>query len=141
MKIQIAKKSLLIVLTLIGCATVLYLTALSILHVVRNGAPDKQTELLSPLGPYRIVITEQLAGFPGSVCIKQVYVLPARAKFDRNDTDNEIFTGACDGLVAVNWTGDRVEGDIVFSRAADGVKSQLKSYGADGQVKVIWAAH
>ena len=128
-------------LTLIGCATVLYLTGLSILHLMRNGAPDKQTELFSPQWPYRIVITEQLAGFPGSVCIKQVYVLPEGAKFDRNDKDNEIFTGACDGLVAVNWNGDRVEGDIVFSRAADGVKSQLKSYGADGEVKVVWAAH
>ncbi len=138
---QIAKKSLLSVLTLIGCATVLYLSVLFILHLVRNGAPDKQTELFSPRAPYRIVITEQLAGLPGSVCIKQVYVLPALAKFDRDDTDNEIFTGACDGLVAVNWTGDRVEGDIVFSRAADGVNSQLKSYGAGGKVKVLWAAH
>ena len=139
---RIATKTVVLnALALIGCATVLYLVMFASLRLIRNGAADTQTELRSPMGPYRMVITEQLAGGPSSVCIKQVYVLPEGARFDRTDTDNEIFSGACDGLVAVNWAGDRVEGDIVFSRAADGVKSQLKSYGADGKVQVVWSAH
>ncbi len=142
MKSQIAKKHLLSLLTLIGSGTVIYLIAVFTLHILRNRAPDQQTELISPDRSYRMVITEQLAGFPGSVCIKQVYVLPAHDRFDRNDEDNEVFVGGCDGLISINWSGNRVEGEIVLGAAAKNVNAlKLKSYGADGHVQVTWAAH
>lgn len=136
------KKRLLSLLTFIGGGTAIYWVGVVCLHMLRNLSPDQQTELISPDHSYRIVVTEQLAGFPGSVCIKQVYVLRARDRFDRNDEDNEIFAGACDGLIAINWNGRRVEGDIVLAEAVNDVRAlTLKSHGANGHVQVTWSAH
>jgi hypothetical protein len=96
--------------------------------------------MVSPDGRHRIVITEDIAGFPGSVCIKQVYVLGARAKFDRNDEDNLVFSGACDGLEGVQWDGKRVRGIVIPAAAVVGVNSlKLKQFGADGEVQLHWA--
>ena len=135
------KKGALFLLTLTGGAAVLYSAVAAALHVVRNHAPDSLTELISPDRRYRIVMTEELAGFPGASCIKQVYVLPARAVFDRNDEDNEVFAGACQGLTGIQWNGDRINGTVALGPAIEGVKAlKLKEYGANGSVQLSWSA-
>lgn len=137
-----AKKTLLRLLAFIGGGTVIYLAGLFVLHLLRNQSPDQQSEFISPDRSNRIIITEQFAGFLGSACIKQVYVLRMQERFDRNDERNQVFVGGCDGLIAVDWNGSRVEGDIVLAAAIKNVNAMtLKSNGADGNVQVTWAAH
>jgi hypothetical protein len=134
------RKGLLLLLALIGSGTVLYSAAAAGLRLFRNQPPDSAWEMVSPDGRHRIVITEDIAGFPGSVCVKQVYVLGARAKFDRNDEDNLVFSGACDGLEGVQWDGTRVRGIVIPAAAVVGVNSlKLKQFGADGEVQLHWA--
>ena len=107
--------------------------------MLRNHSPDSLSELVSPDGRYRIVITEDLAGFPGSVCIKQVYVLRVRDILDRSDEDNQVFAGACDGLESIRWDGARIRAIIVPAAAVAGVNSlTLKQFGANGKVQLSW---
>lgn len=138
---QWLKKGARFLLMLTGGAAMLYAAAAATLHAARNHAPDSVTELMSPDHRYRIVMTEELAGFPGSSCIKQVYVLPARATFDRNDEDNEVFAGACEGLTSIRWNGGRIQGTVALGPAIEGVKAlKLKRYGANGNVQLSWSA-
>lgn len=107
--------------------------------MLRNHPPDSLSELISPDGRYRIVITEEIAGFPGSFCFKQVYVLGVRDTFDRNDEDNQVFAGACDGLGSIHWNGTRIQGAVAPDAAVVGVKSlTLKQFGANGKVQLSW---
>jgi len=139
MKQRRVRKGLLFLLALIGSGTVLYSAAAAGLRLFRNQPPDSAWEMVSPDGRHRIVITEDIAGFPGSVCIKQVYVLGARARLDRNDEDNLVFSGACDGLGDVQWDGRRVRGVVMPAAAVAGVNSlRLKQFGADGEVQLNW---
>ena len=140
-KFQTLKKGLLFSLTVIGGGAVLFSAGAAALHIARNHPPDSLVELISPDRRYRIVITEELAGFPGSYCIKQVYVLPVRAKFDRNDKDNEIFVGGCEGLTDVRWNGDRIQGTAALGAAIEGVNAlKLKGSAANGKVRLTWTA-
>jgi hypothetical protein len=134
-----AHTGLLFVLALIGGGTVLFSVAAAGLRLFRNHRPDSVREMPSPDGRHRIVITEEIAGFPGSFCIKQVYVLRAQDTFDRNDDDNLVFAGACDGLSGIQWDGARVRGIVVPAAAVVGVNSlTLKQFGAQGEVQVSW---
>lgn len=138
---QPLKKGLVFLLTLIGGGTVLFSAGAVALHIARNHAPDSLVELASSDHRYRIVITEELAGFPGSYCIKQVYVLPARATFDRNDDDNEVFVGSCEGLSDIRWNGDQIQGTVDLAIAAEGVRAlTLKRVAANGNVQLTWSA-
>lgn len=135
------KKVLPFLLALIGSGTVIYSAGAVALHLARNHAPDSLVELASPNHRYRIVITEELAGFPSSNCIKQVYVLPIDASFDRNDEDNEVYVGACEGLTDVQWNGNRVQGKVALAHAIEGVKAlRLKAFAAKGEVRLFWSA-
>lgn len=128
------------VLTLIGGLTILAAALYGALQLMRQHAPDTQTELVSPDRRHRIVITEQLAGFPGATCIKQVYVVDARAGFDRDNEDNQVFSGACDGLAGIGWNGNRVEGSVALAAAVDSAQVfKLKGSAADGKVQLSWA--
>ena len=101
--------------------------------------PDSIGELISPDGRYRMVITEELAGFPGAYCSKQVYVLGAHERFNRSDEDNQVFAGACDGLNSIAWDGARILGTVTPNAALVGVSSlKLKGYGANGKVRLSW---
>lgn len=136
------RKGLLLLLASIGSGTVLYSAAAAGLRLFRNQPPDSAREMVSPDGRYRIVVTEDIAGFPGSVCIKQVYVIGARARFDRNDEDNLVFSGACAGLGGVQWDGARVRGIVIPAAAVVGVDSlKLKQFGANGEVQLDWTGH
>jgi hypothetical protein len=140
-KFQKLKKSLLFLLTLIGGGTVIYSAGAVALHIARNHSPDRLVELVSPDHHYRIFITEELAGFPGSSCIKQVYVLPIHDSFDRNDADNEVFSGGCEGLTDIRWSGDRVLGTVDLKPAIEAVSAlRLKGFAAKGKVQLIWSA-
>ena len=130
---------LLLLLSWIGFATVLLLFGIAGLRLLRNQAPDSIGELISPDGGYRMVITEDLVGFPGSFCIKQVYVLRAHDRFNRNDEDNQVYAGACDGLSSIAWDGARILGTVTPNAAVAGVDSmKLKGYGANGKVRLSW---
>jgi hypothetical protein len=137
---RVWRKALLLLLALIGSGTVLYSTAAAGFRLFRHHPPDSVRELPSPDGRHRIVITEEIAGFPGSFCIKQVYVLGVRDTFDRNDEDNLVFSGACDGFGGIEWDGVRVRGIVVPGAAVVGVSSlKLKQFGANGEVQLSWA--
>jgi hypothetical protein len=134
------KRWLVILLAAIGAGTVLFLAGRIALHALRNRAPDSLAELPSPDRRYRIVVTEVLAGFPGATCIKQVYVLPAHVAFDRNDEDDEVYEGACDGLTDLRWDGNRVRGNVALDKAAYGVAVvRLRAYAANGEVRLGWS--
>ena len=95
---------------------------------------------MSPDRRYRIVITEEVAGFPGSYCIKQVYVLPAHDTFDRNDEDTEVFVGGCQGLTDIRWDGDRILGTVALGPAIEGVSAlRMKGFAANGKVQLAWS--
>jgi hypothetical protein len=86
-------------------------------------------------------MTEELAGFPGSSCIKQVYVLPIHDSFDRNDEDDEVFVGGCQGLTDIRWDGDRVLGTVALAPAIEAVNAlKLKGFAAKGKVRLIWSS-
>jgi hypothetical protein len=126
-------------LAVIGSGTVLYSAGAAGLRLFRDHPPDSRQDMISPDGRHRIVITEELAGFPGAVCIKQVYVLRARETFDRNDEDNLVFAGACDGLGGIQWDGARIQGIVAPGAAVAGVRSlSLKQFGANGEVRLHW---
>jgi hypothetical protein len=134
------RKSLLFLLAVIGSGTVLFSVGAAGLRLSRNHPPDSRRELVSPDGRYRIVITEEIVGFPGSSCVKQVYVLGVRDTFDRNDEDDMVFSGACDGVSDIRWNGARIEGTVIPGAAVAGVRSLiLKRYGANGKVQLSWA--
>jgi hypothetical protein len=136
---QSFRKGLLFLLALIGSGTVLLTAGAVGLRMLRNHPPDRLSELISPDGRYRIVITEEIAGFPGSFCFKQVYVLGVRDTFDRNDEDNQVFAGACDGLDSIRWDGARIQGTVAPGVAVVGVKSlTLKQFGGNGKVQLSW---
>ena len=140
-KFQSLKKGVLFLLTLIGGGAVLLSAGAVALHMARNHSPDNLTELISPDHRYRIVMTEELVGFPGSFCVKQVYVLPVHHTFDRNDEDNEVFVGGCQGLISIQWNGDRIKGTVALGAAIEDVKAlKLKGYGANGKVQLSWSA-
>ena len=101
--------------------------------------PDSISERISPDGRYRMVITEELAGFPGAYCTKQVYVLRANERFNRSDDDNQVYAGACDGLNSIAWDGARVLGTVTPHAALVGVSAlKLKGYAANGEVRLSW---
>jgi hypothetical protein len=137
---HVLRKCLLWLLAVIGSGTVLYSAGAAGLRLIRDHPPDSRQEMVSPDGRHRIVITEELAGFPGAVCIKQVYVLGARETFDRNDEDNLVFAGACDGLRGIQWDGTRILGIVVPGAAVAGVRGlTLRESGAAGEVRLRWA--
>jgi hypothetical protein len=134
------RKVLLYGLATAGAAALLFVAAVAAQRVARNHAPDRLVELVSPDRNYRIVITEELAGFPGAYCIKQAYVLRAGAALDRNDEDDEVFAGGCQGLVDLRWEGARVRGAVSLSGAVDGVNAlRLREHAAGGAVRVAWS--
>lgn len=109
------------------------------LHALRNHAPDSLREIASPNGRFRLVITEEFVGFPGQVCIKDVYALSASAKLDRTDENARVFTGACEGLLNIRWAGSQVEATVDPGAATAGVAFvTLRSSGANGEVQVKW---
>jgi hypothetical protein len=137
---HVLRKGLLWLLAVIGSGTVLYSAGAAGLRLIMDHPPDSRQEMISPDGRHRIVITEELAGFPGAVCIKQVYVLGARETFDRNDEDNLVFAGACDGLRGIQWDGARIQGIVVPGAAVAGVRGlTLRESGAAGKVRLRWA--
>lgn len=137
---HVLPKGLLWLLAVIGSGTVLYSAGAAGLRILRDHPPDSRQEMISPDGRHRIVITEELAGFPGAVCIKQVYVLGARETFDRDDEDNLVFAGACDGLRGIQWDGARIQGIVVPGEAVAGVRGlTLRESGAAGEVRLRWA--
>lgn len=137
---HVLRKGLLWVLAVIGSGTVLYSAGAAGLRILRDRPPDSRLEMMSPDGRHRIVITEDLAGFPGATCIKQVYVLGARETFDRDDDDNLVFAGACDGLRGIQWDGARIQGIVVPGAAVAGVRGlTLRESGAAGEVRLLWA--
>jgi hypothetical protein len=137
---HVLRKGLLWVLAVIGSGTVLYSAGAAGLRIFMDRPPDSRLEMISPDGRHRIVITENLAGFPGAACIKQVYVLGARETFDRNDDDNLVFAGACDGLRGIQWDGARIQGIVVPGAAVAGVRGlTLRESGAAGEVRLRWA--
>lgn len=136
------RKVLLYALATVGAAALLFAAAVAAQRAARNHAPDRRVELVSPDRRYRIVITEELAGFPGASCIEQAYVLRTRDGLDRNDEDNEVFAGGCQGLVDLRWNGARVLGTVSLSGGIDGVNAlRLREYAAGGAVSVSWSGH
>jgi hypothetical protein len=137
--LQVLRKGIFLLLSWIGFATVLLLLGVAGLRILGNHTPDSIGELISPDGRHRMVITEDLVGFPGSFCIKQVYVLGAHDTFNRNDEDNQVYAGACDGLSSIAWDGARILGTVTPNAAVAGVNSmRLKGYGANGEVRLSW---
>jgi hypothetical protein len=135
---HVLRKGPLWLLAVIGSGTVLYSAGAAGLRILRDHPPDSRQDMISPDGRHRIVITEDLAGFPGAVCIKQVYVLGAREAFDRNDEDNLVFAGACDGLRGIQWDGARIQGIVAPAAAVAGVRG-LTLRGTAGEVRLYWA--
>lgn len=130
---------MIVLLAAIGGGTVLMLAGTAGVSLLRNQPPDHLRELVSPDGRYRLVITEKLAGFPGSVCIKQVFVLRVQDRLDQNDEDTQVFDGACDGLSSIEWNGVGIRGTVAPNAALEGVNHlTLKRYGANGKVAVNW---
>lgn len=126
--------------TLAGVALVVGAGAIG-LHALRNHAPDTRREIASPDGRFRLVITEELAGFPGQVCIEEVYALGAGVELDRNDQNDRVFAGACDGLLNIRWAGSQVEGTVDLQAAARGVAGvTVRESGASGKVRANWLA-
>jgi hypothetical protein len=141
MKFHKLKKGLLFSLTAIGGGTVLFSAAAAALHIARHHPPDSLVELVSPDRRYRIVITQEIAGFPGSYCIKQAYVLDAQETFDRNDEDNAVFVGGCQGLTDIRWNGNRIQGTVALGAAVENVNAlKMKGFAANGKVALTWSA-
>jgi len=133
-------KVFLYVLASVGGAALLLAAGAAAQRMARNHAPDRLVERLSPDHRYRIVVTEELAGFPGAACIRQAYVLRAGAALDRNDEDDEVFAGGCQGLVDLRWEGARVLGTVSLPGAVDGVNAlRLREHAAGGAVRVAWS--
>lgn len=133
------RKNLILLLTWIGATAVLLALGMAGVRMLRNHAPDSVVEHISPDRRYRIVVLEEMAGSLGSQCTKQVYVLGTGQALDRNDEDNRIYAGACDGLRGIEWMGIGVYGEISPGKAVVGVERLvLKSGGADGRVQVRW---
>jgi hypothetical protein len=129
-------------LTLVGALAVLGATGGLGLRALRNHAPDNLGEIVSPDGHYRILVAEDLVGFPGQACIKDAYVLKVGKSLDRNDEDSHIYAGACDGLTNIHWVGDTIEGTVNISAATDGVaRLSLRSFGAGGKVRMKWISN
>ena len=138
---QTLKKCTLFLLSLIGGGTVLLSAGAVIRHMARDHSPDSLSELVSPDHRYRIVITEEIAGFPGSSCIKQIYVLPAHATLDRNDENSEVFVGGCRGLTSIRWNGDQIQGVVALGAGIEGVNAlKLRGTAADGKIQLSWSA-
>jgi len=109
------------------------------LHAWRNHAPDNWREVRSPDGHYRLVITEEGTRDPDRICMKDVYVLPAAHELDRDDEDSHVFTGACQGLLDVYWSGALIEGRVDHSAAHQaGAALMLRGLAAGGKIRVRW---
>jgi hypothetical protein len=109
-------------------------------HAWRNRAPDNWRELRSPDGHYRLIITEEGAGAPGRICLKDMYVVPVTRELDRADEDSHVFAGACGGLLDVNWSGRRIEAHVDHRAARQGgVDVVLRDAAAGGKIKVQWS--
>jgi hypothetical protein len=133
------RKYLVLLLAWIGAGAVVLATGAGGVRLLRNHAPDSLVEQISPDRHYRIVVLEEMAGSLGSQCVKQVYVLEADKTLDRNDADNRVYAGACDGLRDIEWTGSGVYGTVSPGKAVEGVNSLvLKPDGANGRVRVKW---
>jgi hypothetical protein len=120
-------------------AALLPLAGMLAMHAWRNRAPDNWREVRSPDGHYRVVITEEGAGNPSRNCMKDVYVLPAAHELDRADEDSHVFTGACGGLLDVNWSGPLIEARVDHHAAQQGgANVMLRHAAAGGKIKVQW---
>jgi hypothetical protein len=129
-------------LAVIGAFAVVGIAGAIGLRAWRNQAPDSRHEIVSPDGHYRIAVEEDWLGFPGQVCVKGVYVLKAGASLDRNDEDNLVYAGACDGLGDIRWVGSHIEGTVNLPAALEGVVAvTLRRYGAEGKVSVNWMSN
>ena len=73
---HLVRKGLLWVLAVIGSGTVLYSAGAAGLRILRDRPPDSRMEMMSPDGRHRIVITEDLAGFPGATIIADISNAP-----------------------------------------------------------------
>jgi hypothetical protein len=132
------RKRLNIFAKLTGVALIVVAVSLGI-RALRNHIPDSLNEIRSPDGSFRLVVAEELAGFPGQVCIKDAYVLSADAKLDWSGEDNHIYAGACDGLLDIHWNGSQVEGTVNLKAATEGVSYvMVRRYGAEGKVQINW---
>ncbi len=117
------------------------LLAYGVLRAWQNTAPDQIKEVMSPDGQYRLVSTEDLVGFPGQACVKSIYILKTGEQLNVRDETDRIFSGACDGLVAINWASKGVEGTVNVAKGVDGVAGfTLKEYAVRGKVRVTWSA-
>lgn len=127
------------ILTVIGGLAVLAGAGILGLRALRNHVPDSLSEIPSPDSHYRILVVEDLAGFPGQFCVKDAYVLKVGKSLDRNDEDSHIYAGACEGLTNIHWVGDAIEGKVNITTAINGVAEvNLRSYAASGKVHVNW---
>lgn len=130
-----------ILLTAVGACALLMLLAYGALRASQDTKPDSLKEVISPDGQYRLVSTEDLVGFPGQACVKSIYILKTGQQLNVRDETNRIFSGACDGMVAINWNSKGVEGTVNVAKAVDGVAAlTLKEYAVRGKVRVMWSA-
>jgi len=129
-------------LAVIGALALIGIAGVIGLHAIRNHAPDGFREVVSPNGHFRIAIEEELVGFPGQVCVKDVHVLKVGASLDRTDEDTLVYAGACDGLGDIRWVGTHIEGTVNLPAALEGVVAvTLRRYWAEGEVSVNWLSN
>jgi hypothetical protein len=128
-------------LAVVGACALLVLLGSVGLRAMASHSPDSLNEVISPDGRYRLVSTEDFVGFPGQVCVKDVYVIKAGASLDRSDDSNHIFAGACGGLLGIRWGSNGIEGTLCVVNAVDGVAAvTIRPYAADGKVRVTWSS-
>lgn len=128
-------------LAAVGACTVLILLGYIGLRAWQDTTPDSLKEVVSPDGQYRLISTEDLVGFPGQACVKNIYIVKTGDQLDVRDETNRIFSGACDGVAAINWNSKGVEGTVNVAKAVDGVAGlTIKEYAVRGKVRVTWSA-
>lgn len=128
-------------LAVVGACALLMLLAYGALRAWQDTTPDSVKEVISPDGQYRLVSTEDLVGFPGQACVKSIYILKTGEQLNVRDQTDRIFSGACDGMVAIKWNSKGVEGTVNVAKAVDGVAGlMVKEYAVRGKVRVTWSA-
>ncbi|MFC0167333.1 hypothetical protein ACFFKC_04500 [Pseudoduganella danionis] len=128
-------------LAILGACTLLMQLGSFALRAIASHTHDLVSETISPDGQYRMVVTEDLVGFPGQVCIKDVYIIRARTSSHSVDEDKLIYSGACNGLLGIKWGAKGIEGTLSVANAVDGVAAvTIRQYAAEGMVRVIWSS-